>query len=667
MIRQGMLERMPKVVTLGLIVLGLVLLLVKLAPAQQPLFPWEFFKAAPQGFGDRHNSMAWSMQWWKGRLYVGTIRSYGCFERAIQAVYFPWMTYPPMDPEMECAPTPQDLPLQAEIWCWTPEIDTWERVFQSPNDVEIPGYPGKYVARDIGFRDMIIFTEPDGTEALYVAGFCSRDFNPGVPIPRILRSTDGVTFEPIPQDPGTFLGDLDVLEGLLISGFNRMAVYNGRLYVTAGGAYGHGVLLEATNPADGNNSFRRVSPPGMAITGLIPFNGFFYVATGANPLPGSPPYEVLKTDAMGTPPYNFVPVVTDGGFRWPHPSTTIAHMHVYGGRLWAGTNRPTEMIRINPDDTWDLLVGEPRMTPDGKKYPLSTMGDGFDWYFNIHIHQLQDHDGWLYLATNDQSNQIPFKLNPWLTTLTESQYGFDVYRTSDGYYFYPITTRGFEEKSYDFTGRVFASTPVGLFLGTGNNNYGLHIWRGIHAGCYSVGPPERLEVESKDGKTVLSWEGSPDATNYLIFKSDCHSKFEFELIGATDQLYFLDSKAVDLNRRHYYVAAENSEGYLSANSNMVRAPSLSPPVTFKSLKKNLSTWEAPIGLKLKLSWARYLVKRDKLDEALSELELLKEMVTDDPTLLSPWRAEDLKILIDKLIRRIELVQLGVLANRHLLW
>lgn len=34
----------------------------------------DFKKVASAGFGDPHNSHAWSMEWFKGRLYVGTSR-----------------------------------------------------------------------------------------------------------------------------------------------------------------------------------------------------------------------------------------------------------------------------------------------------------------------------------------------------------------------------------------------------------------------------------------------------------------------------------------------------------------------------------------------------------------------------------------------------------------
>ena len=98
------------------------------------------------------------MLWWKGRLYVGTNRAWHCAERAGFHSAFPlFVKYTTRDPDAECAPDHTDLPLRAEIWCWSPEADRWERLYQSPQDVPIPGRTGKYVARDIGYRDIAAF------------------------------------------------------------------------------------------------------------------------------------------------------------------------------------------------------------------------------------------------------------------------------------------------------------------------------------------------------------------------------------------------------------------------------------------------------------------------------------------------------------------------------
>src|SRR5688500_10872908 len=114
-----------------------------------PLMPTDFAQIAQQGFGDRHNSIAWSMAWFKGSLYVGTGRAVQCVQRAILIFRHPWLKDWPIDPDIECTEDPYELPLQAEIWRWTPAIGAWDRVFQSPKDAPVPGQPGKLVARDI--------------------------------------------------------------------------------------------------------------------------------------------------------------------------------------------------------------------------------------------------------------------------------------------------------------------------------------------------------------------------------------------------------------------------------------------------------------------------------------------------------------------------------------
>src|SRR5687768_4110374 len=77
-----------------------------------PLIATDFTQVAPQGFGDRHNSVAWSMAWFKGNLYVGTGRATQCVQRAVLIFRHPWMRDWPIDPEIACADDPNDLPLQ---------------------------------------------------------------------------------------------------------------------------------------------------------------------------------------------------------------------------------------------------------------------------------------------------------------------------------------------------------------------------------------------------------------------------------------------------------------------------------------------------------------------------------------------------------------------------
>ena len=463
-----------------LTLLGLVVLpgAVRGSP---PLDAANFTLAAPQGFGDRNNSWAWSMQWWNGHLYVGTNRALLCATQASLNYLFGDDTYPypPNEPDVECTPDPHDLPLQAEIWRWTPP-NTWERVYQAPNNVPIPNSQGKFVARDVAYRGMTIFKEPDGTEALYVGSVSPRLVYGQMPPPRILRSTDGVNFAPLPQDAGTFLGDVQ------FASFRNPVSYNGRFYIQGGSSQGAGVLLEADNPAAGNDNFRQVSPFGMTVSAVTPYNGALYL--GTEDLRNG--YSVFKTDAKGSPPYTFTPIIEKAGYltepnRPPSvlPNVEILSMKVFQNRLYLGANgvatllesQPAELMRVNPDDTWDIVVGNGRDTPTGRKEPISGIPGGFGNPYNNHMWRMEVFDGNLYLGTFDSSTA--FRNDPGFP---QDILGFDLYRTADGTNFVPITTTGFGDK-FNFGVRNMAATPYGLFVGTANYYYGLKIYRGLPA------------------------------------------------------------------------------------------------------------------------------------------------------------------------------------------
>lgn len=414
------------------------------------------------GFGDRQNSISWSMLWWRGKLYVGTSRAALCLRE------LGWgREYPPPDPDVECPEDPLDLPLQAEIWRYTPGGDGWELVYRSPEDLEIPGHPGRFVARDIGYRDMMVFKEPDGTEAMYVSGVSARFIYPELPPPRLLRSTDGLNFQPVPQAPGTMLGDFTG------NNFRSMGSFQDRFYVTAGGAWGDGVLLESEDPAQGNDSFRQVTPPGFRVFSVETFNGQLYVGT-TNWVQG---YGIYRTDATGDVPYEFTPVVTRSAF---HPGTpdrphSVISMETFQGKLYAGTDGPLDVIRVYADDSWDLIVGEPRWTPQGLKLPLSTLGPRFDWPYNILTWRMGVHNDTLFIGAFDVSTFL--KDVPVLGELLRPFMGAKVYASSDGVQFVLLGKNFFDGDFFNYGVRSFVSTPHGLFIGTANEWYGTEVWK----------------------------------------------------------------------------------------------------------------------------------------------------------------------------------------------
>ena len=171
----------------------------------------QFQKIAAGGFGDTHNTWVWSMEWFQGKLYVGTGREIQCVSLRTADVQTGSNIYPLATMAGDC-PEGAELydNLGAEIWRYDPSAQSWERVYKSSNSVAavVDGQP-LTIPSEIGFRGMTRFVERDGTEALYVGGVTAgsilkmgEQLLPDIQPPRLLRSVDGVTFEPVPPGAG---------------------------------------------------------------------------------------------------------------------------------------------------------------------------------------------------------------------------------------------------------------------------------------------------------------------------------------------------------------------------------------------------------------------------------------------------------------------------------
>ncbi|MCB0230172.1 MAG: hypothetical protein KDH90_13790 [Anaerolineae bacterium] len=690
---------------LGGLLVGAALLLMLMLPlsAQAGYPPGEddFVSMAPQGFGDRQNSWPWSMQWWNGYLYVGTNRAWHCAETASFHNLFPGsVVYPPDDPDIECPEDPEDIPAQAEIWRWSPVTNIWQRVYQSPNDVLLPS--GKYTSRDIGFRGMTVYTETDGTEALYVTGVAAKFINfdgaRDMPPPRILRTTDGVNWEAVPQNPGTGLGDFPW------SSLRNPFVDKGRLYVIGGFAQGSGVLLESDDPSTGDDSYGVVSAWGMLASAGAPYNNQLYVASQS--LSG---YKVFRTDNSGSAPYTYTQIINNGGYL-DMPNNEILSMQEFGGRLYAGGNgvvfrgTPAELIRINPDDTWDIVVGDPRETPTGWKYPLSGFSAGFGNDFNGHMWRLETYEDNLFVGTFDSSTV--YKDDPTIEPIVRDLMGFDLWRMPDATEFYSVTTQGFGDK-FNFGVRSMEATPYGLFVGAANYYYGLQIWQaarehhlfmpsvvgsgGSRSGGQTAAYGPRMTTNwrshvetavTADG-VVVSWEQAGGAVRYRVMRAplvtlttEQYPSLETDLtgwgkpaeVGVTTDAFFKDTSAEAGQQYVYFVEAYGSQGEV-AHSNVAPAPSMKPPATFDAIAADVADYAARSRLsdsaagtiQADLAQAQASTRASDYTGALATLDSLQqELQQPDQTMLSSWEAEDLGTLLSRLTRQLTLIKAGAL-------
>lgn len=452
-----------------------------------------FQRVVTNGFGDPHNTWAWSMAWFNRHLYVGTGRDVGCIDQASSLPQFALsgQEQSTAASSSRCPSDPKDLSLAAEIWQYTPETKSWVRVFRSALTIPIgQDSSGQNIitARDIGFRGMAVFTEADGTQALYVAGVTSAHLwsnlapynTQGYPPPRILRTVDGINFTAVPQDPGTFLGDITLNSppGYQIASFRSMAVLNGTLYVTATDPEGVGYIVGSSNPSKGDNAWFAASPAPsvMPVFDIATFNNLLY-ATGQAP-PNQTGYFVSYTKAQGQRPYTFQDVITNNGGS-PGTQAGVA-LKVFNNRLYVGTGLLlySQVVAINPDNSWELVFGAPFVNNQGQTVtPISGVGSCFDNQFSEQVWVMDvvpsgAHQG-LYVSQWDGS--VNYEKYYQLGNLAEPDWGGDVLTTNDAVHWTAVTTTGFGD-GINYGIRSLASTPFGNFMGTARVTGGLQIW-----------------------------------------------------------------------------------------------------------------------------------------------------------------------------------------------
>ena len=155
------------------------------------------------------------------------------------------------------------------------------------------------------------------------------------------------------------------------------------------------------------------------------FNNLLYVTTGDRNAPVG--YGVYKTG--GVAPTTWQPVITGGAHQTGNLlSPDALSAQEFNGALYVGTDRPTEMIRIHPDDTWDLIIGAPRRHADGHEDTVEqAQRTGAGNVFNGHFWNMAVHDGSLYMGTWDWS--IGLRALPMADPLFRYEYGFDLFRS----------------------------------------------------------------------------------------------------------------------------------------------------------------------------------------------------------------------------------------------
>jgi cyclopropane fatty-acyl-phospholipid synthase-like methyltransferase len=303
---------------------------------------------------------------------------------------------------------------------------------------------------------------------------------------------DGSSFDPV-SEPG--LGDPTVTTIRSIESFK------GKLFVSPTGSpkgkYSANIpqeliVLVSEDPVKGDWHIACEpffgDPTNLGIFCMASFNGYLYAGT-FNGIEG---FQIWKTDAEGNPPYAWTKVLSHGGFRGKE-NEGVAQMVEFSGKLYIGTGilgghdrtrkigpASPELLRLHRDDSWDLIVGEPRHTPDGFKIPLSGLEAGFNSPTVGYFWRMCEHHGWLYLGTYDWTVWMPFarldrlpeKLKQLIQQvgiekIVSGWAGFDLWRSKNGVNWRPVTRNGFGNPC-NFGVRTMASSKDGLFIGAAN-------------------------------------------------------------------------------------------------------------------------------------------------------------------------------------------------------
>lgn len=430
----------------------------------------DFSQINDGGFGNIHNSYAWSMAWFNGKLYVGT------------NPYFPYV----LEYALNVTPDFFELDLRAEIWQYTPEANQWKLVHRSEeHEITINGFAGT-TAVDQGYRGMAVYNGNLLVSTNVWVGKAAR----------FLVSSDGENFEAVEFDPG-----MDFPAGVIPSSFRSLIPFKGKLYTTPcstaviGNAESgftlssevpvvfESVELDLANkifhfcPVSNFDNRRRFSRAGnlsksITIFEMRDFNNYLYV--GAANVFG---FEVWKTDAKGSPPYTWRRIVKRGAGNWR--SRCVVSMHPFNGALYVGSGNfatfasssPAELIRIWPSDSIELVVGKTRRYQLRVLTPLSGKGEGFDHKYNTYFWRMADHEDWLYLGTYDSTIRYGSEEEK------QEEAGFDLWKTFDGATWELVDNKGLShEENYGV--RNMLSTPEGLFVGTANPPLGAEVWLG---------------------------------------------------------------------------------------------------------------------------------------------------------------------------------------------
>lgn len=421
--------RIPKLLPIIFMVAALLITLLPASYVSAETSRLGFSKIAGEGNGDAMNNYAWAMCEFNGALYVGTGRNI-----PYQAELGLKMELNLPDAIQLAAITHPRVPVGSWEWAydmcgeiWRYKNNQWEMVYRSvPVQIINPlTQQIVWTAREFGFREMIVYNGfLYATNGAQVVGYSQTGS-------LMLRSPSG--------NAGTW-EKVDI-GGSTAWDSRCLAVHNGKLYVGLSTIIGFGDKAEVWSTSDPSNagSWAMVADltsfGNQAVATLTSFNGFLYAGT-VNEMG----YQIWRSTVANPASNADWQMIVENG-AGDMTNLFAGTMKVFNGQLYVGSMSiplPTgdtirlpkgfELIRINPDNSWELLIGDPvAQNPPTSPPPLRTPSSGWPGGFanplNFYCWSMEEIDGELYLGTFDASILVieAIRLGVGIENLTPEQ------------------------------------------------------------------------------------------------------------------------------------------------------------------------------------------------------------------------------------------------------
>ncbi|NME83995.1 hypothetical protein [Clostridium sp. SM-530-WT-3G] len=476
----------------------------------------------------KQNNYAWSMAEFGDYMYVGTGRN-------IAAVTIQLLGEGAKVPLLIRS---DKIENNAEIWRYKKDgTREWERVYKASAEENIAG-----------FRYMIVHASENSTPALYAASFAFRNDPNGV---TVLKTTDGSNW--------TKVG------GHLEGGSSRaMVSFNGNLYIsTIESAIGgeRSLLYVSKDPEffdfelviDYNSpEYIKEKNPMGGIDNMEVFNNKLYISVASN--------EGLEVWRSNTdmPKLNEWTRVIDKGFGDGLNKNSLA-MGVYKDHLYITAVKGVplvllipigaEVVRIDKDDKWELVVGgDPIIKTEPvtgtRTKSISGYDGGFSNPFNVYVWQIREFKDKLFATTFDHGSNIEVlrdivlkNRDMLISAVGEGLYnliiklydtilnlfnrinyprGFNMYMSNDGVHFMPISLDGLGNGN-NYGGRILmVSSDNDLYVGTANPYDGCEVLKNktIDPRTYGMNANQNWNEFKKNLSEVLG-EIEEDYNNIL--------------------------------------------------------------------------------------------------------------------------------------------------------